>query len=341
MALARTAKTTATAICSALGVNRVLRAKLKRHLLVLCYHGVVQEKRSDRFGYGNTVSAEEFRGHLALLTTNFQPVSLADVIAHKSASKPLPPGAALVTFDDGYRNNLTLAAPLLRAAGVPAVFFLTTAYIGTQRVLWTDDLVGRIIGWRGDKLPLWDGTVRHLPPDIAGRRTEARSLKDRCKGLPQKQVSAWVETLRADSPGPAENAELYGFMDWNEVRELQRQGFDLGSHTVNHPILTRIGPERLDRELVESKQTIERELRSPCVSVAYPNGGAADVSKEVFDAARRAGYSVGFTVSERHSPPGEDALSVSRLCIQGHLDIADFTWRVDGLQRLATFGAGA
>jgi peptidoglycan/xylan/chitin deacetylase (PgdA/CDA1 family) len=336
-----------TAIRSALhsvfsisGAGSLTRAKLRRHLLVLCYHGVVANEPKDRFGYGNTVSIEEFRNHLRLLARHFHPVTMADVIADRSSGRGLPDGAALVTFDDGYRNNLTHAAPVLREARIPCVFHVSTAYIGTRNILWTDEVIGRIIAFPGAKLPLpGEAKEQDLPQDLPARRAVALRIKERCKRLDREVVSAWLEKLRSLSDEPRPNPELYDFMTWDEVRELRSQGFDIGSHTVSHPILTRISPGDLAWELSESKRTIEREVNAPCEAIAYPNGGAADVSESVFAATRNAGYKLGFTVAERHSPPDEDALSISRLCIQGHLPLSAFSFRVDGGQRLLNAGA--
>ncbi len=314
---------------SGLGLNAVIRDRLRRHLLVLCYHGVVAEEPSDRFGYGNTVSAEEFRLHLEYLARHFRPVSVDDV-----AGGEFPERAALVTFDDGYRNNLTEAAPVLLRAGVPCAFFVSTGYIGTRNVLWTDEVIGRILNWRCGRLTLPGGGDCEVPGELAARRALASQVKEQCKRLDWSVTRAWIEMLRGISDPPSPNSELWDFMTWDEVRTLHSQGFAIGSHTVNHPILTRIGPKELAAEMTGSKAAIERELGAPCRAIAYPNGGPADVSAEVFAAARTAGFEMGFTVAERHSPPGEDALSISRLCIQGHLPMSAFTYRVDGVQRL-------
>jgi len=316
------------------GLNTLLRNSLRRHLLVVCYHGVVSAEQKDRFGYGNTVTEAEFLAHLEFLARHFQPVTAEDVIAHHQGIKELPPGAVLVTFDDGYRNNLTLAAPILRRVGIPSVFHISTGYIGTQDVLWTDDLIGRVIGWSAESLPLPQGGEMTLPSRLAERRTAAQALKESCKRLDWQTVKAWLNRIREASDRPAPNPELYDFMNWDEVRELHRQGFEIGSHTVEHPILSRISQTALQRELTASKLTIEQELQTTCKVIAYPNGGAADVSPTVFEASRAAGYQLGFVVGERHSPPGEDGMALSRLCIQGHLPMTDFIYRVDGLQRL-------
>lgn len=334
-------KSASSSIGLALGVNHLLRRRLKHHLLVLCYHGVVRAEQKDRFGYGNTVTEAEFLAHLEFLARHYQPVSAGDVIAHHNGGKLLPQRAALVTFDDGYRNNLTLAAPILRQVGVPCVFHVSTGYIGTRDVLWTDDLIGRIIGWGTEPLPLPQGGEMTLPSSLRERRVAAHSLKESCKRLDWQAVKAWLARIRELSDRPAANSELYDFMNWEEVRELHRQGFEIGSHTVEHPILSRISQAALHEELTASKVKIEQELEgSACKAIAYPNGGAADVSPTVFAAARTAGYQLGFVVGERHSPPGEDVMAVSRLCIQGHLPMSDFIYRVDGLQRLLQGTAG-
>lgn len=324
-----------SSVFDASGASALLRYRLRRHLLVLCYHGVVEAVAADRFGYGNTVSIAEFRQHLQFLAKHFRPVSIADVIADREGRRALPERAALVTFDDGYRNNLVCAAPVLLETGVPCAFFVTTSYAGSRNVLWTDDLIGRILAFPGTEieLPGQEG-LQPIPSGVDARRAFAVQIKERCKRLDWAMVQPWLEALRSLSPAAPSNAELYDFMSWDEVRALNKAGFDIGSHTVNHPILTRIPADTLARELTESKASIERELQVPCESIAYPNGGAADVSAAVFAAARAAGYRVGFTVAERHSPPGEDPLSISRLCIQGHLPMDAFTYRVNGLQRL-------
>jgi peptidoglycan/xylan/chitin deacetylase (PgdA/CDA1 family) len=256
------------------------------------------------------------------------------VIASYAEARPLPERAALVTFDDGYRNNLTLAADVLRDKGIPCVFHITTSYIGTKRVLWPDEVVNRIVEWPLPSIPLPDGGEQPLGPDVSERRVIASRLREWCKRIPAEEAEAYLEKLQETPMEMAENEELFGFLDWDEVRALRRQGFDIGSHTVSHPILTRIDSNRLMQELADSKQRIEDELNEPCTCIAYPNGGAQDVSAAVFEAARRTGYALGFTVADRHSEPGEDMLGISRICVQGHFPFSFFEYRTSGVDQV-------
>jgi peptidoglycan/xylan/chitin deacetylase (PgdA/CDA1 family) len=340
MAIRQLAKFAAQGACQQLGINRWCRNRMREHLTVLCYHGVVRDHQADRFGYGNTVSQQEFQQQLEYLARHFQPVSASDVIASRQQGRPLPERAALITFDDGYRNNCEQASGILLRVGVPCVFHVSTGYIGQRRILWVDEVVQRILAWPEAEIALPEGGTGPLPAGQPRRRRLAVQLKDRCKRLPAEQAEAYLALLRQRTADPVLQEELHAFMNWDEVRKLQAQGFDIGSHTVSHPILTRISTARLAQELAASKRLIEAETGVPCTCIAYPNGGAHDVSRQVFEAAGAAGYQLGFTVAERHSEPGEDPLAISRLCIQGHVPLSAFSYRVDGVQRMAERQSG-
>ena len=97
----------------------------------------------------------------------------------------------------------------------------------------------------------------------------------------------------ADGPHAAELECL----DWDGLRALRDAGWEIGSHTVSHPHLTRVADEReLDRQLADSRQSVEAALGEPCLSVAYPYG---DVDARVVEAAARAGYSSGAALPAR------------------------------------------
>jgi peptidoglycan/xylan/chitin deacetylase (PgdA/CDA1 family) len=316
----------------ALGIDRIARRRMRGKLLALCYHGVVADDHPDRFRYENTVSLREFRQQLEFVYRHYRPISAADLIKSRENGL-LARNAALITFDDGYRNNL-VAAEVLRRMGVPCVFFVTTNYIGTGRVLWTDEVMNRVIAWPGAEIPLPEGGTEALPVDRARRSSIARSIKERCKKTGAGQLRQYLELLRQTPVETVDNRELFDFLDWDGVRTLAGQGFEIGSHTVEHPILTRLTPQELDQELTESRRRIEVETGMPCRSIAYPNGGPEDVSEDVIAAARRAGYTAGFTIAERFSDPGEDLMAISRLCVMGHLPEVVFEYRASGVNEM-------
>ncbi len=305
------------------GINALGRALRAKKLLVVTYHGVLREGHAgDRFGYENTVGTDEFDRHLGFLRRKFQPVALGDLLAWARGERELPPRAAFVTFDDGYRNNLTHAAPLLAKHGVPATVFVSTAYIGGTRILWPTELVERIVAWPlkevespGERGPL------PVPAGLEARRALAKRIVREAKRQPSRKAAEYMEYLRSHSrldPGLAAD-DLHAFLTWDEVRRLAGMGVDIGSHGVAHSILSRLSPEDLLQELRESKSRIEGELDTECASLAFPNGTAADWSAEVLEGARRCGYRLGFAVTNDFHPHAGNPMAIGRFVLPGHV----------------------
>jgi peptidoglycan/xylan/chitin deacetylase (PgdA/CDA1 family) len=107
----------------------------ERTLRVLMYHKV-----NDVEGNSVTVPVSLFEEQMAQLRElGYTPVSLDRVIDHYLDRAPLPPGAVLITFDDGYRDNLANAVPILQRYGYPAVLFVPIGYLGGRRPLPHDE----------------------------------------------------------------------------------------------------------------------------------------------------------------------------------------------------------
>jgi len=317
------------------GMNIAGRWARRSKLLVLCYHGVVPEYREeDAFLYRTTVSTADFDSQLSILNRCFQPISMQDLLDHVYANAELPTRPVLVTFDDGFRNNLTNAAPLLKKHGIPAVFHVTTGHIGTSRILWPQDLAARVLRWSRKTVPV-PGGEQPLPADLSRRAAFVKRLVAQCQALPDEERRAYLETLKHGPRGRHGDGheDLFQFMTWDEVRQLCEEGFAVGSHTISHPILTRLGTESLVRELEESKKKIEEETGRDCSPLAYPNGREEDFSGEVIKAARAVGYRIAFAVTERINAPPLDRFAVRRYSI-GREPIAGFHARISGSYNL-------
>jgi peptidoglycan/xylan/chitin deacetylase (PgdA/CDA1 family) len=316
-----------------LGVNRVVRALRQKSLLVLCYHGVVpdEDSRSPAL-YGNVIGVTEFSRQMEELTRYFHPISDSELKDWRAGSLSVRRNPALVTFDDGYRNNLTCAAPVLERLGIPATILISAGYIGSQRILWPDEVYLRALAWPERLLPMPEaGAGKQIPDGLPGRRQLAGYVREMCKRVRDEQRIEYLTQLRKhELPQPQDN--IYSFLSWREVRALKSRGFEIGSHTVEHPILTQVQPERLEFELKESKRVIEEQIGSECRYFSYPNGGPLDVSPKVVEEIRRAGYSFAFTVTDRLASADDDPLLMARVYIPGGISTAEFHGRLSGLR---------
>lgn len=296
---------------------------------MVCYHGVVERPREGGL-FGNTTGAAEFAAQLDYIGAHFRPVTAAELAAGLEGARPLPHNALAITFDDGYRNNLTQAAPVLRAKGIPAIFHLSTGYIGGRAILWPDEILLRLMDWPGDGLPAPDG--RTVSPD-ASRLEAARTIKEACKRISPAAREEFLARLRAETPATPSgyDAEAHDFMNWDEARSLASMGFDLGSHTVSHPILSGLDAAALRRELRESRAVIRSQTGSQCLTLAYPNGGTGDFSAKVLRAAAESGYPVAFSVQDLIAGTAPPRFAVPRVAVPGHVPLPVFYSKVSGL----------
>lgn len=200
----------------------------------------------------------------------------------------LPSRALCITFDDGYVDNLTVAAPILKKLNLPATFFISTGFWSGQ-VMWNDAVIEAIRAARAPRLACAQGCFEI---DGWGKKTRAiEALIGAIKYLPGPARDAAVdEIVRAARVPPARDL----MMREHQVRALFAAGMSIGAHTVNHPILARVPQEVAASEVSDSRAMLENLLQTRIALFAYPNGkpgqdyGAAHVAMvraQGFDAA--------------------------------------------------------
>jgi len=120
-----------------LGVYRLWRHINRREALIITYHGILPGK-SDVYTDRNCVDAAMFDRQMAFMSRHYNVVPLPDIVEWLSSARKLPRYTAAITFDDGFRNNFTVALPVLKKYRLPATVFLATGFVySMDRVLWT------------------------------------------------------------------------------------------------------------------------------------------------------------------------------------------------------------
>jgi peptidoglycan/xylan/chitin deacetylase (PgdA/CDA1 family) len=206
----------------------------------------------------------------------------------------VPRQALALTFDDGYRDNLTHAAPILARYGLPATIFLTTGCIGTREILWFDRLALALKTTRQTHLRPAGGA--ELPLASTAERLRAlEAALGHLKGLPDAERRQTLDQLLRELGGGPIDSPKRLMLSWDEVGVLRGLGFSVGAHSVSHPILSRLSPEVARREINDSKAAIERALGTRPRAFAYPNGGAEDVNELTVRLVKEAGFTCAVT----------------------------------------------
>jgi peptidoglycan/xylan/chitin deacetylase (PgdA/CDA1 family) len=202
-------------------------------------------------------------------------------------------GAFLLTLDDGYRDNLTNALPILERFGIPVVIFVTTGFVDGSREP-AEEQLARIVA--GCTLLRVSGGGALPCASLAEKRATYGALKPRLKKRSlagRRRVLDNLASLNGIDLTPGESL----FLAWDEVRQLDRHPLvTIGAHTRSHPLLTALSPFEAYAEIRDSKIELERQLEHRIDCFAYPYGGENWIVRRL---AARAGFRLAFATKGR------------------------------------------
>lgn len=274
-------------------------------LSVLIYHSVVPERDFMRPG---VPTAGQFKWQMQLLKRHFNVLPLGQAVLLLRDGH-LPPRAACVTFDDGYADNLTVAAPIMQQLDIPATFFIATGYLDGGR-MWNDTVIETLRNYPGEQLDLsaMDLAVYALST-LEERRTTAYDIINRIKYLEEHQRNTLVTAIGSMT----ENLPTNLMLTRDQVRNLRQLGMEIGGHTVSHPILARLTDERAREEIGAGKADLERIFSEPVQLFAYPNGRrGVDYNNNHVEHVRDAGFTAAVSTDHGVSDRRTDLLQLPR-----------------------------
>jgi peptidoglycan/xylan/chitin deacetylase (PgdA/CDA1 family) len=260
-------------------------------VFILVYHRVLPDVNFNP--YGTKISEKVFEKQIKYLKTYFPIISLDDFIQQYRKGKFDASIQVIITFDDGYQDNYYYAFPILKAFDIKATFFLVTDYIETRRPLWDYELA-QILS--APSTCLVDTlNLPHLGK--FNRRVCEPALKwlavlnDAFKHLTDVQrkevLSALYRQLKVD-PFPIHVYDQC--FTWDQVKEIQNAGMEIGAHTCSHPSLARIPIQAAIQEIEQSKMMIESKLNYSCYSFAFPFGSVRDFNDTLIHLVEKIGF---------------------------------------------------
>lgn len=306
-------------------------------VVVLAYHRVAGLPTDPQ---ALAVSPEHFEAQARMLAERYRVISL-DEVADGLARHHLPRRAVAITFDDGYADNLRVAAPFLREHSLPATIFVSSGYTAGGREFWWDELERMLLApcTLPERLELGAGAARFerdlddarvLTAEDAGRHAGWTVLADppTARHLLYLEVSAFVRGLDATEreevlaslrviagPASARPSQLP-----LTVADLTALAGDpliaIGGHTTDHVLLSALTPERQREEVQRDRERLTEVLGCAPSSFAYPYGGLADFTDASADAAREAGYRVACTTVDRPVKPWSDPYRLPRFLVR-------------------------
>ncbi len=313
------------------------RRRAAGRVAVLMYHRIVPDQGPigvDRFNpMTDTLTASRFEAQVRWLAGRATVIGLDDFQEILLSGRTPPRAAAIITFDDGFRDTRELAGPILARYGLRAVVFASVEAVDRRRPILVDELTWRLsrpeaVAAAGD-LP--EELVRLCqgldPGDVQAGHLAMTEATWWLKNLDPAYQSVILGRLRAAVPGGEDYFDgLY--LTWDDLAKMAAEGWDVGSHGLSHANLNVLAPGDLARELARSREIVTERLGRPVTAFCYPYG---DLDDRVRAAAAEAGYSLAFSTRPGPCRPGDDPLALPRISTGGR-KLYSFAAKVYGLR---------
>jgi len=277
-----------------LGATSREERSIRDRLVILCYHRVLpSESKAAYFQPDLVVTPEALRSHCRTLREHYEVRTLRNAWAELRSGYQHERPLAAITFDDGYRDNIRWAAPILAEFDLKATFLVVSDLVGGDSPPWYDR-IGKAVQVCNDRSRspkeqmelrrILDGVFK--PGSGVGERTPRQVV-----ALAKKLSSERREGLKEELESRAGIGRRFGsddlIMSGAELTQLDVAGHEIGSHSRSHPILPMLDDGTLREEIVGSRAALEAMLGRRVHSFCYPNG---DSDERVEQVVREAGY---------------------------------------------------
>lgn len=286
--------------------RRLLGPASKGRLIILTYHRVLEAP--DPLLPGEPC-ANAFARQVDWLRSHMNVMALSDAV-DALREGTLPPRAVCITFDDGYANNLTVAAPILQEAGLPATFFVTTSDLETG-AMWNDVVIEALRNYTGSyALP----GAEDVSIDDTQRRKTIHATLDQIKYLPHGERAELAARMHAELAGGPPPRLM---MTPQQVAELARiPGMSVGGHTCTHPILGNLDLASAQAEIAQNRAELLAMGASELRAFAYPNGKPGrDFSARDQEIVRACDYACAVSTEWAAATRNSDAFALPRISL--------------------------
>lgn len=291
---------------------------------ILMYHRILESADNQPCFVqpGMFVTTASFERQIVFLKDRYEIVFLEELVEKTRNGEDIGKFCA-ITFDDGWRDNFSEAFPILVKYRVPATIFLTTGFVGADRMFWPEEICSYLGRSMVDK-PAFDSA-----PLSYIRFSKEISRYNQCKR--EVFFDRSIEMLKGYSPGEREEILRYfrgvfkadpvprQMLSWDEAREMLASGLvRFGAHTVNHEILDQLSFEEATNEISTSREEIRHCLGNNVSTFAYPNGNHNESIRNILT---KNGFNAAVTTRKGFYDRSMPIMEIPRVAI--HEDVSN------------------
>jgi peptidoglycan/xylan/chitin deacetylase (PgdA/CDA1 family) len=305
-----------------------LRRLFKKEVIILAYHRILDTHDNSSYLFDEeliSANSETFLWQINFLKKHYDVISFSELSERLAGNKKLTGRELIITFDDGFSDNYSNAYRLLDSVNIPAVFYISTAYIGTDKTFWFNEVVHAIKVAKRLSFSIADEAY-DFEPTNENKEKAIQLVLNKLKEIPNSERLNAIESLYRDLDFHADNIPASELpMTWENINEMASNNMEIGSHAASHPILSRLTDKEMKQEIIDSKQTIESITKKECRTIAYPVGERNAFTEKVQEVSEAAGYEYGLSyISGNNKSKDLKKYSLARLHVERYTNHEEF-----------------
>lgn len=326
-----------------LGYLKFLHWKNRHKVCVLMLHGVMApHSQTSWTPLRPQISPDELKRTLDILSHYYQFITIEQAIDILEGKVAPIESALLITFDDGYRNNIDYALPIFEQFGVKPILFVATGHLDSKLPFWFDRIdyalqqnMGELISfqYQGSEY-CFDAT------SLPALKASYQKFRDDCKYAftddidMNKLFNALSEMLESRSGKALRDIcvedDWSGIVSWEQLKEAVKfNRIDVGSHTVDHWRLDSLSETQIIVQLQQSKMRIEEELATQCQYFCYPNGNYSELAVSL---TKESGYRAAFATKGKLCKVNDDLMTLKRFSFPENKTSAEIIYQLNCLE---------
>lgn len=290
-------------------------------LTIFCYHGVTKQKSYGIENYSQKhIPYEIFREQLNVIKNSCQVISMDDVIDIYKNKIKITDNLIAITFDDGFKNNIEIAAPILDEFNFEATFYITSGLIGTNELFWVDQLENSINYNKKENLKInLKGEFFDFYTKSKHNKIQAlNTIKKYCKQAKNNEKNRVVDYLNHLCEGNSNNKNKvsnYEIMNWDDIKKInQNKKFTIGGHSLRHDLFSKIETEsQLKYDIETSIELIQNKIGEKIIHYSYPEGQSIHFNKNVIKILKGNDIKCCPTAIDGVNDGSEDLFSLKRI----------------------------
>ncbi|MBF0361107.1 MAG: polysaccharide deacetylase family protein [Oligoflexia bacterium] len=280
-------------------INKIANFQ-KTNILILMYHRVLPKSEIKNDYAYLTVELERFEKQIKNISQYYLPTSLKDFEKFKSHSSKRP--RIIITFDDGYVDNMTYALPILKKYNVPATIYISTSYPDGNGDVWWYEIID-IVNDNQEICIIFDNHQYYFSLKNHQEKIDAGiKIINMFLSMDHIAQSRLLNAIRNSDKSLTKYCKhkyrSYNslFLNWDEVRILSKEPLiTIGAHAHNHYNLSKLDRDVLIKEISHSKCRLEKETGISIEHFAYPFGGDGFVGKREYEIVKQLGFKTSVT----------------------------------------------